>query len=368
MDTATRLQRHSDRWQEGSSRVQRIAVGGLIFASLIFFKVIEPHAQTAAGRENLANLEVDQVQADDELARVNFLADQLGVISQTVDNANWRQYKEDLVQRFSRGGVAAPQQEADQTIRKITGQVRNEVLAPLETAVAESGLSGEFAGYAERMNRFIDEWEQSKLGQRWFQTRERKEEAVTELGTTMESLQNEAKDVLAALKLEIDAKRRDVQKSISQLAARIEKTNAEIQQALDEANPAWARGLVSVEWMVSAYGAILAGIALVLVASGLLAARHYHGMANAAGWSQSERSDPLFSSVWTLTWRGIAGTSITLLSYLGVLAGLGYFLNRSNELLGAGVAPAWLLNLILLVAAAAVIFTPVRRHSGVVAS
>lgn len=50
MDPAIRLGRHSDLWQAGSIRGQRIALSGLIFAAAIFFNVIEPYAQTEQNR------------------------------------------------------------------------------------------------------------------------------------------------------------------------------------------------------------------------------------------------------------------------------------------------------------------------------
>lgn len=362
MDPAIRLGRHSDLWQAGSIRVQRIAVSGLIFAAVIFFNVIEPYAQTEQNRVDLAGFETQQGLAAAKIARMEEFAASLAAISQAVERADWRRHKEELAQRFRSGAVTAPQEEADQTIRQIAAQVRDEVLDPLAAAVDQARLSGSLAEHPARMKTVIDTWEQSYLGQRWFQTVREKERTVIEIGSTIEKLQDEARQVVTELQRAMDAERTQAERAKSQLAAEIAATRDEIQKTLDKAIPAWARGLVSVERMVSVYPLILVGIAIYLVGSALVAVGHYHGMAGASGWSQPERSDPLLSSVWTLTWRGAAGTALSLLGYLAVLAGLAYFLNRSIELVGAGPAPGWLLNLILLLALLTVIATPLRRR------
>lgn len=361
MDAATRLGRHSDLWQAGSTRVERTAVAGLIFASVIFFNVIAPHAQTEESRVDLAAFETRQQQAESEVARMDAFATNLEGIAHAVEAADWNRHNEELMQRFRSGAVTDPQLEADETIREIAAEVRAEVLEPLAAAVAGSGLNGSLAEHPARMKSVIDEWELSHLGQRWFQTVQEKEQTVVELDTTIANLQEEARQLLAGLQRDVDAERSQLHQAQAALAAEIQTTRDRIQQTLDEAIPAWAKGLVSVEWMVRVYPWILLGIAIYLVGNALVSTRHYHGMADAAGWSVSDRTDPLLSSMWTLTPRGAAGTAITLISYIAVLAGLAYFLNRSIALVGSGQTPAWLLNLILLLLLLVVIATPFRR-------
>lgn len=368
MDPAIRIGRHSDLWLAGCTRVERTVIAGLIFASVIFFNVIEPYAGTEQSRANLLIIEAQQVEAETELARLEAVAASLEAISGVVEAAAWGRHQEELAQRFRSGAVTAPQQEADQTIQKIAAEVRSEVLDPLAAVVATPGLSAPLADHPARMQAVIERWEQSYLGQRWYQTVREKERTVVELDATIGSLQQEARQLLEELQHSVDAERARSQRAQADLVAKIETMREAIGRSLDESIPAWAKGLVSVERMVSIYPWILVGIAIYLVGCALVSERHFHGMASAAGWSQLERSDPLLSSVWTLTWRGAASTALTLCSYLAVLAGLAYFLNRSIALGGAGHPPGWSLNLIFLLALLIVIAMPFSRRSGAVDS
>jgi len=363
MELATRLQRHSELWKTGNSRVQRTAVGGVIFAAVIFFNAIEPYATSAESRLALAGLETERRRGDADLARMNALAVSLRGISKAVDKADWRRHKDELVQRFATGQVAAPQEDADRTVREIATQVRSEVLTPLDAAVGRSGVTGPLAEYPASMKAQIDSWERTNIGQRWYLTLRAKEMTVVELGTGLEAIQLDARTMLARLQQEVDGRQKQSKLEQAKLSADIESKNVEIQKALDQAVPAWAKGLVSPERMVPVYPWVLAGIALYLLGSAILAGRHYHGMASAAGWSQPDRSDPLLSSVWTLAWRGAAGTAITLLSYTAVLATLAYFLNRSHALVGAGETAVWLPNLVLFLALLTVVAIPLRGRS-----
>ncbi len=366
MDAAVRLGRHSELRKAGSGRVQRSAIAGLIFASAIFFNVIEPYSMTAGSRAELSNLETIHQQTEHELAGMKTIADRFEAISTVVDKADWRRHKDALVERFRSGQVSSPQAEADETVQHIAAQVRGEVLAPLEEAIAQSGVSGALADYPARLKSTIDTWEREKVGQHWFTTVESKEGTVVELGATLETVQSEAKQVLSQARQAMEAQRTRASLSQVKVSADIEVKRVDFQKAMDASIPAWARGLVSVERMVALYPWILVAIAIYLARSAFIAARHYRGMASAAGWSGPERSDPLFSSVWTLTWRGPVGTVLTLLCYVTVLGFLGYFLNRSLAQSAAWAPLSWLRNLVLLLTLVGVIALPLRERSGCV--
>jgi hypothetical protein len=115
----------------------------------------------------------------------------------------------------------------------------------------------------------------------------------------------------------------------SKVQAKIDAQMKKIDGDVDDILPDWAYGLVGTKAIVLLYPWMLVAIAAYLIGSALTAARHFNGMADEEGWSADERSDPLLSSPWTLTWRGMAGTAITLLNYVAVLAALSYFLIRA---------------------------------------
>lgn len=367
MDPATRSKRHSDLWEAGTTRVNRTVVSGLIFAAVIFFNVILPYAETAESRaeskKSLAAFADQQQQASEELKRLQAFEDRLGAISHAVEQAAWSRHKDELMQRFRGGAVADAQAEADQTVHLIAAKVRTEVLEPLRAAVTETGISGIPAEHPAHMQAVIDDWERQMIGQRWYHTQERKEQTIAELGTTLETLQAEARKLLAELQRSLDAARNDAERSRAALARAIEAERQEMQQALDEAIPAWAKGLMSVERMVPLYPWILVALGVFLTASALMAARHYHAMAKSEGWSREDRSDPLLTSLWTLTWRGTMGTAVTVFCYLAVLATLGALMHRSIELMDAAGRPSVIPYLVLLICALCVVASPLRERS-----
>ncbi len=378
MDPTTRSQRHAELWEAGNTRVRRTALSGVIFAVVVLFKVIQPHAEEADSRKALAELEQKESGVAEELSRVRVLESRLAELSLTVERAEWERHKDDLIRSFATGNVRDAQEEADRAVRNIAQQIREEVVMPLEAIVAESGVSGPLAEQPAAMLRAVDDWEESQLGARWYSTIHSKERAVGGIGSTVGSINERAERLVEDLKTgveeererlvggfqgAVDAERARLGSRQAELAAKIEKTRADIQRALDEAVPAWASGLVSVDTMVILYPWLVVGLAVYLVACGLVAARHYHGLAKTSGWPAEDRGDPLLSSLWTLTWRGSSGTALTLLCYAGVLLGLGVCLHRAVTLQGAWPAPGWLLQLVVLGALAVALAAPLRARS-----
>ena len=89
--------------------------------------------------------------------------------------------------------------------------------------------------------------------------------------------------------------------------------------------PQWVKGMITVEQMVQIYPLITLGVALYIFTLGLALTGHYRIIASDMKWSSEESSDPTYSSVWTLTFRGVFGTALTLAIYLTTFACLWFF-------------------------------------------
>lgn len=362
MDPAIRSKRHAALWDAGNTRVTRTVISGLIFAGVVLLKVIEPYAAGAERRAALGGLEARQQEVGEELARLGVFGQRLDEISRAVEAAAWNRHKQELIGRFARGQVSNPQQEADRTIRQIADQIRGEIVEPLGKVVADAGLEGDLAQLPAEMAGVVTRWEQDKIGQRWFETVRRKGETVDEVGETMYEIERDARQAVAELQHRLSFERDQRRGEQARLASEIEVMRVGIQKAVDEAVPAWARGLVPTEWMVRLYPWTIVAIALYLVAGALVVLRHFLGMAESGGWSEQDRHDPLFSSLWTPTWRGVGGTAAMLTSYTAVLLGLWYCLDRSISLVGVDFGPRWLPQLLMLAAIVTVFAVALRQR------
>jgi len=368
MDPAIRSKRHAVLWDAANTRVKRTVISGLIFAGVVLLKVIEPYAAAAERRDALGGLEARQQDVSKELSRLEVFGQRLDEISRAVEAAAWNSHKNELIRRFARGEVSDAQREADATIRRIAVQIRSEIVEPLGQVVADAGLTGDLADLPAEMDGAVTRWEQEKTGQRWFETLRRKSETVDEVGETMHEIERDALQAVAELQQRLATERDQRRGEQARLAGEIEALRVGIQKAVDEAIPAWARGLVPAEWMVRLYPWTIVAIALYLVAGALVALRHFDGMAEAGGWSEQDRHDPLYSSLWTPTWRGMAGTSAMLASYAAVLSGLWYCLDRSIRLTDDDSTPGWLLHLMMLAAIITVFVVALRRRPSTVVS
>jgi len=96
--------------------------------------------------------------------------------------------------------------------------------------------------------------------------------------------------------------------------------------------PEWLRGLISVEQMVQLYPLIMMGLVLYTVGNGLSLTRHYLVIAQERGWSFEEASDPAYSSLWTLSYRGLTATLFTVVTYLGLIIAFWFFYEQGSDL------------------------------------
>jgi hypothetical protein len=364
MDPATRLKRHSQLWEAGNTSVRRTALSGVIFSTVILLRVILPNAEIEEGERTLTALQQEERVVQKRLAEAQAIEPKLNEIAGVVDAAPWNKQKDELIRLFASGPVDDPQAAADRTVRSIAKQIRRDVVSPLRAAIDEVGVTGELAGFPDEVEGAIGTWETSKLGRRWFRTIREKEGTVHELGDFLEDLQEQALNGVREIQTTVHSERSQLQERRAELGSDIEKVKAEIEQALEESLPAWAKELVTVDAMAILYPWILLGIAAYLVGTALSAARHYRGMADVEGWSAEERSDPLLSSTWTLTWRGAFATTVTLACYSAVLLCLWYCLYRSLDAPPASVAPLWLPHGLMALALITVLVTPLRRRPG----
>ncbi len=336
MDPNVRIQRHSLLWEAGTSRISRTAISGVIFAVLILLKVVGPQYTIDEQEQLLQSL-------GDREAEISVSQNQLEKIQSTLEDiedvivqAPWNVEKNKLINFFTMRITGDPQwsrdpkDEANDTITNIANGVRENIVKPLEEATAAiTGLDG-LATYPNKINAAINSWETKHFNNTdWYATLGAKSETMDQMSAALSEFQAEAVDAVEKIAADIGPRIEKIKEDKTNILANIKSADTRREAALNQILPSWATDLISVKNMMDLYPWILVAIAAYFVGNGLIAAQHFHGMADEENWSAAERSDPLLSSPWTLTWRGFAGTAVTLVSYLAVLAALAYCLYRS---------------------------------------
>lgn len=291
MEQTVRRDRHHQLWEASSTSVRRMAISGLLFAAVVFFNVLEPYSKTMVQREGLARIEQKMVGVGDSLRAVEKLQLELEQVATTVANAPWTRHKNDLIQRFARREVHDAQAEADKTIRKIAVDFQASVVAPLEKAVSLASAPEDLKLVPTKIARIVDAWKRDHEGQRWFQTIHTKEATVLKLDESVEDIQVEASEVVKRIQATVKAKKQKLTGEQQSLATQFAGKQQELQEALDAAIPAWAKGMISVDQMVFLYPFILIGLAVYLVVRGITGAGHYEELAKLA--AGPKRSDPI---------------------------------------------------------------------------
>ncbi|NNM21692.1 MAG: hypothetical protein HKO55_10505 [Gammaproteobacteria bacterium] len=335
MSDSVLLGRYTDRWLTGTANARRIAITGSIFAVVILFNVIRPFVasepERAELRAELVRTDVEIKSIRQELAGLELFEDEVDTISKTIEEAAWNDLNTDLMRRFREGLIADAPEEGNSTIRKIAEQVIKTVVEPLSKAAAETGVPDD---HAIAMRKAIVDWQDKYSNRNWWKSVGEKRRTLRELDSELGELQQVANDSVAQLRSDADGRRQALESKKVNLSARAIEAESEIDEALYAAVPVWAKNLISPEWMVKYFVWIVSAVAIYLVGTAWLASQDYSGMANASGWSRQERADPLYSSLWTLTWRGARGTAATLICYGAVLGLFWYCIGSSLRLLG----------------------------------
>jgi hypothetical protein len=334
MKPDTRLRRHAQLWESGTASARRGAIAGLIFAILILLRVVEPyHLVEREGELETADLVVEAAMLLKQQEQLATIEAALQEIEDELEQEPWNVEKNKLIKFFEDGGsdeIAVPQKIANETINNIVTLVESRVIKRLRKAMAEAETSERLADYPGRIQSALDKWKNDNLGNtQWYFTLASKNETIRGMS-----------EVLSALKIEALAAVNESRSSLQGKKERIDRREAEVKEELaiategikddlDEILPSWAQDSVGVKSMIVFYPWILVAFAANLVWRALIAARHFHGMADEEQWTAAERSDPLLSSPWTLTWRGVTGTAVTVVNYFAVVLVLWFCLSRA---------------------------------------
>lgn len=332
MDQATRLKRHTQLWSAGETSVRRIGIGGVIFALIVLLKVIEPyHIEFSKWEKKVETQEsaYDTVKAERD--RIPEIQEKLFEMLIQIENEPWTDEIQKLKDDFRAGRVSQPRDHSNKTLNAIATQLQESIVKPLRAATAQLTEDNVLAALPDKLDKEIVEWLDRYEDEPWWTTLDRKDDTAAAIGEELKWVLNDASAAAPKIKAELEAAEKTLAKQLQDAASEIEALKAELGKVIDRAMPTWARGIIGVDHLLVLFPWLLAGIAIYLVGTALRSSHHFHAMADGEKWSTEERRDPLLSTSWTLTPRGVTGSIATFATYAAVMGVLGASLYRSQH-------------------------------------
>lgn len=225
------------------------------------------------------------------------------------------------------------QEEADKAIVRIDRKVQTTVIQPLETLLTTDAKASDiFKDLDAQINHVkadMESWRNSHIkNENWHETIQTKDTELSQLTEDLNSKQkafvNLVQDRQSILKGK-ETELVDEKIMLIEDGERVTKDLEEIQTKLDKILPAWLKGLVLPEELIQLYPLIVLVLVLLIGTWSFSLRRNYRVVRQHLYPRAESRRDPDLSSIWTLVYRGRAGTistaclyvlSLTLLWYL----------------------------------------------------
>lgn len=241
---------------------------------------------------------------------------------------------------------AAAQERADATVNEIAELVRNRVVGPLERLLGDSEqtqLGQALVPIVQRLEDGMMAWNRALLADaHWYRTVARKDSVVRGLNEELETYQRDFRRASTAARERLSAsigERKRLLRVIKAEIQALEKTTAHLAEVLDTALPEWIRGFVSPQQMIQLYPPALVLLVIVLVFKTGRARRHFLTVRDHRYPDGAYRQDAALSSTWTLVYRGVTGTLVTAVAFIGCALLLLWFFEG-----GTAAALEWFAN------------------------
>lgn len=347
------LDRHFRLWEEGNKSLNRTTFVTLAMSIALIVKVLVPFVDDSGNKkpvlEKIATLTVARDAASEKIHIIDKTAATLKSVKASIAAQPWQREKSALIERYRRmnsfsSGRGTPsrrdyQTEADQTIHRIARMVRSDVVAPLRQSVEVPDHAAELGGLRDQvtgLDQFINGWEGRYVGKQWYNTLDRKEMTMRDLGDDLNHKLNDFSKVIAKELRDVERARTAAEQQLQTLNATIvaeENKLKDIDKELQSILPSWLRGLVTAEQIIQVLPFFLTAVALYVSFVGLRLTRHYQIFAKGSGLEPAITLDPDMSSSWTLIARGRYGTPLTLAMYAAFYLLIWVMLEKSMSLL-----------------------------------
>lgn len=358
MDANFKLTRHTALWEEKNLQVKRTIIASLVLCVLLLMNVLKPYSSDLDKRKKISaeietyKIETSKIESD--ISAIDDFKKILSTVQTTIQRQPWMKEKDKLIRTLAdlrhrgQGNWDNYQAEADQTVKNIEAQVHDLVVTPLNAYLLNdpriARLMPELSAEVKTLPVTLKEWTHQNLGKRWYRTLESKTDRVETLSRNFEPKLLAISNKITQEKPNLVEKKTALKQAISSLEKKSDiKAKKELMKTLearmDKILPEWLRGLISVHQMIQLYPVIILGLVIYVMLISLSLNSHYQAMADIRKITAEEKKDPVFSSLWTLTFRGHLPTFSTIVAYISFVAVMWALFET-----GADILSQWLIQ------------------------
>ncbi len=350
MDEDFRLTRHTTLWEEQNKRVKRTIIASLVFGILLLVNVLKPYSSDIDKKRDIrTEIEIyknEKGVIENSITAIDDFKQTLGAVQITIREQPWMKEKDKLIRtlaginRRGEGNWQRYQEEADNTVRVIGAQVNEMVVKPLNEFLPDypqvAVLMPELYTELKTLPMTIQEWIRRNLGKRWYRTLESKMERVETISRDLQVKLDTINSKISMEKPNLVRKRKELTQEITRMENKAdiqakEKLLKTLEARMDKIMPEWIRGLISLHQMIQYYPLIILGSVIYVLALAVSLNSHYNSMAAVRKITQAAKTDPIFSSLWTLTYRGHS-TILTIASYIGFVAAMWILFEMGSDI------------------------------------
>jgi len=364
------LQRHFKLWEDNNKLLNRIVFLTVILSLALVIKVLIPFIDFSEHKkpviQSIKVLNKEKQTVNEKIEIIGQTTKVLEDVNKFISQQPWQEEKRDLIKRYRDMRRSPPtegfsreryQQEADDTIKKISSLLHKNILTPLEHSVddlvTDRNSAEQLISEVDSLNQFIENWKKEYISKNWYRTIDRKDltmyKLTEDLNERLYDFSNVVKRELYAVKRaksRVDNELKQLNNKISTEADKLQ----ELDDALQEILPEWLQGLVKIEQVIQLLPVALLGAAAFVLALGVRLTKHYTIYAEGEKLTKDITSDPGMSTTWTLIHRGFSGSILTIMAYALFIVFTWLLFERSMALLldwlAIEPAIAWISNLV----------------------
>ena len=358
MGNEFQIERHKALLEERTKQIRRVIFGSVIFGVFLLVNILTPYSKDLNETKIIESkivayqTEINGIEAS--LKPLNELTTVINRVERSVSEKPWDRIKQELISKYHQmnlhgtGNLQVYQREADNAVDSIAMIVNRTVVMPLANFLDSSSIAnGSMPGLVQELKTFpisLNNWVNENMGRRWYLTIHEKE-------ATIQSLSNTLDDKLSSLSRAINSEKPNLLRNKDNLLARVNELKSnptykiqkdeleKLQDKMEKILPDWIKGMISVEQMVQLFPFIIVVLTIYVFILALNGAFSYRFLAKELRFMEESRSDPGYSSIWTLTYRGTFGTLTTIFLYLLFMLIMWFFFES-----GASVFDEWLKN------------------------
>jgi hypothetical protein len=213
------------------------------------------------------------------------------------------------------------QEEADTTIRTMTGIAETSVLRPLEAIVSDEHgkASPALSEAVSELGVALDAWRREHLGKRtWYETVQSKSKAIDDISTSLGSVLGKTSTALGFQQATTLKQRENTAERAESLRTEHERLSAETNRvtvALGTLLPGFFAGLVETSDLFQLFPMLLLLLVALVAYNAWLVREHYLWVRAGFPEGRAQGEAHSVASLWTLVRRGGVGTTVTLFSF-----------------------------------------------------